>query len=162
MSSISGLSRRHRIEARDIAVRAAILGLRRAPSLHYTQGASRWEGIAHRLFAWKGECPHYADCSAFATWCLWNGLHHFGVRDTVNGANWRYGYTGTMAKHGKLVRHEGNILRGDLVLYGHGWPFEHVAIAVGGGKVISHGSEAGPFLLPIDYRSDRAEVRRYI
>ena len=162
MSSVSGLSPKHRERARDLTVRAAILGLRNAPAIHYTQGGSRWEGIDKHLKAWLGEFPNYADCSAFATWCLWNGLDHYGVRDVVNGANWRAGYTGTMLKHGKRVVHERNILRGDLALYGTGWPGEHVALCIGGGLVISHGSEAGPFKLPLRYRNDLLEVRRYI
>jgi hypothetical protein len=28
--------------------------------------------------------------------------------------------------------------------------------------VVSHGSEAGPFLLPYNYRSDDGQIRRYI
>lgn len=160
--SISGLSAKHRIEARDLAVRAALLGLSNREVIHYTQGARRWEGISRDLKAYKGEFPHYADCSSFATWCLWNGLDHFGVRDTVNGAGFRAGYTGTMLTHGKQVRNSANWLRGDLFIYGHGHPGSHVAIHIGGGIVISHGSEAGPFKLKWNYRSDLMQVRRYI
>lgn len=162
-ASVTGLGYAHRIRARDLVVQAAFLGLRHAPALHYTQDARRWEGISRHLKAWRGQFPKHADCSAFATWCLWQGLSHYGVRDVVNGANWRYGYTGTMVKHGKHVTHESNIMRGDLALYGD--PFGgtgHVAICIGGGKVISFGSEAGPFLLDLHYRSDLREVRRYI
>jgi len=163
MASVSGLSAPHRIRARDLAMRAAFLGLRHAPDLHYTQGPRRWQGIDRNLKAWKGEYPHYGDCSAFATWCLWNGLDHYGVRDTVNGQRWKAGWTGTMVQHGKHVRHESNVMRGDLALYGD--PVGrtgHVAICVGSGKVISFGSEAGPFLLPIHYRADFKQIRRYI
>jgi hypothetical protein len=159
MASVSGLSRAHRIRARDLAVQAAFLGLRHADQLHYTQGAKRWQGIAEGLKAWRGEYPHYADCS----WCLWVGLSHYHARDTVNGALWKAGYTGTMVGHGKRVAHENNVLRGDLALYGD--PFGrtgHVAVCVGGGKVVSFGSEAGPFLLPIHYRADLREIRRFI
>ena len=163
MASVSGLSAPHRIRARDLAMRAAFLGLRHAPDLHYTQGPRRWQGIDRNLKAWKGDYPHYGDCSAFATWCLWNGLDHYGVRDTVNGQRWKAGWTGTMVQHGKHVRHESNVMRGDLALYGD--PVGrtgHVAICVGSGKVISFGSEAGPFLLPIHYRADFKQIRRYI
>lgn len=163
MSSVSGLSAPHRIRARDLAVRAAYLGLRNKDALHYTQGPQRWEGIAKNLKAWRGEFPRNGDCSAFATWCLWNGLDHYGVRDTVNGHNWRAGYTGTMVNHGKRVVHEANILRGDLALYGDPYGRSgHVAICVGGGRVISFGSEAGPYLLALHYRSDLRQIRRYI
>lgn len=164
MASVSGLSATHRAQAKSRAVHAAYLGLRNASSLHYTQGAARWEGIDRRLNARKGEFPKHADCSAFASWCLWNGLFvPFGVRDTVNGTRWRSGYTGTMVAHGKRVVHEKNIQWADLALYGD--PFGrtgHVAVCVGGGKVISFGSEAGPFLLPLHYRSDLHQIRRYI
>lgn len=163
-ASASGLSTTHRIRARDLAVAAAFLGLHNAPVIHYSQNATaRWEGISGRLKAWRRAFPRNADCSAFVTWCLWNGLSHYGVRDVVNGQNWRAGYTGTMVSRGKRVVHEANIMRGDLALYGD--PFGgsgHVAVCVGGGMVISHGSESGPHFLPLHYRSDLREVRRYI
>jgi hypothetical protein len=169
--SVSGLSREHRIHARDRAVQAATLALHHAPVIHYTQGPQRWEGIHQHKNARVGQFPHYADCSAFVTWCLWNGLvlSGFTRRDLVNGENWGGGYTGTMLDHGKAVQHLGNVQRGDAVIYGHGSPGEHTAIVVGrsrGGTgkpmVISHGSEAGPFFLPYDYRDDVMGFRRYI
>ena len=162
MSSVSGLSPEHRVRARDLTIEAAKLGLRRAASLHYTQGPRRWEGIDNNLKAWQGECPNWADCSAFSTWCLWNGLDHYGVRDVVNGYRWRAGYTGTQIDHGRRVMHRGNWRRADLVFYGDPKGGSgHVAIYVGGGKVISFGSERGPLLLPVEYRRI-TQVRRYI
>lgn len=132
-------------------------------NVHYTQSSARWQGIDKHLLVSKGQCITEGDCSSTATWLLWNALHiAYGVRDVVNGENWKAGYTGTIAQHGKLVQHDSNILIGDLVLYGPAPTFEHVAVAIGGGRVFSHGSEAGPFLLNIDYRSDRAQVRRFI
>jgi hypothetical protein len=165
--SVSGLSREHRIRARDRAVSAATLGLHHAPAIHYTQGARRWDGIRLHKNARLGEYPLYADCSAFVTWCLWNGLHlGFNATDHVNGANWTAGYTGTLLSHGVKVQHVSNVQRADVVLYGNGFPGEHTALVVGvhGAKpmVISHGSEAGPFYLPYDYRSDVMEFRRFI
>lgn len=164
MSSVSGLSTHHRSVARDRAVHAALVGLAHAASLHYTQDARRWEGIARHLHAEKGQCPGYADCSAFVTWCLWNALYlGYGVRDVVNAQSWRAGYTGTMLRHGKEVQHRENWMRGDAVLYGaRGSNGEHTALYVGSGLVISHGSEGGPYKLPVDYRADRMSVRRYI
>jgi cell wall-associated NlpC family hydrolase len=50
---------------------------------------------------------------------------------------------------------------GDLVLYGAG-SGKHVAIVVAADRVISHGSEGGPFLVKPDYRPDIADVRRYV
>lgn len=159
--AISRLTASQRAKVRQMILQAAYLGLTRAPSLHYTQGAKRWEGIAKNLRAWRGECPNYADCSAFATWVLWQGLWHFGVGDVVNGASWAAGWTGTMLDHGKVVHSAGGYLVGDCALYDG-----HVAIFVGYKAgvpyVISHGSENGPYLLPMHYRSDLIEVRRYV
>jgi hypothetical protein len=169
MSSVSGLSFEHRIKARDRIVQAATLALHNAPKIHYTQGARRWDGINLHRNARLGQYPLYADCSAFATWCIWNGLvlGGFTDRDTVNGDDWKAGYTGTMLTHGKQVVHLASVQRGDCVIYGNGAPGEHTAIVVGrrnDGKpmVISHGSEAGPFYLPYDYRADVMEIRRYV
>lgn len=160
----SGMSARHRRRAQDMAIHAAVLALHHAPNVHYTQDARRWEGIAHGLRAWKGEYPRHADCSAFVTWCIWNGLTHyryFRHRDPVNGEHWDSGFTGTMLRHGRSVRGR-TLRRCDAVIYGRGWPGEHTALYVGGGKVISHGSEGGPFLLPMHYRGDIIDIRRYI
>lgn len=164
MSSASGLSDRHRIEARTRAVNAAILGLAHAPEIHYTQDARRWQGIADTRYSAHGEFPNYADCSAFVTWCLWNGLWvPFRVRDTVNDQGWRAGYTGTMLEHGKRVVHPENMIRGDAVIYGvPGTTGRHTALYIGGGLVISHGSEGGPYKLRWNYRNDVQEIRRYI
>lgn len=160
MSAI-GLNFVQRRRARKRVVAAAYLTLRNAPVVHYTQGAQRWEGIAKHLRAYKGQYPHYADCSAFATWCLWDATLRHKLRDFVNGESWKAGYTGTQIDHG--VRVTGTKLTGDLVFYGDqggGIP-EHVAVYVGNGKVISHGSEAGPYLLAWNYRGVN-QVRRYI
>lgn len=141
-----------------MTLQAAVLGLHHAPSIHYTQGSSRWEGIDRHRKAWRGEYPNEADCSAYVTWCIWNGLDHFGVRDTVNGLGWRAGYTGTMLQHGRRVS---NPFPGCAVIYGPGTG-EHTALYTGGGLVVSHGSEAGPLLLPWRYRSDVHSIRSYI
>lgn len=160
--SISGLSEKHRHEARHRTVQAAVLALAHAPQVHYSQGPKRWEGINKHLVATHGAYPSYADCSSFATWCLWNGMFiPFAIHDVVNGARWQAGYTGTMYRHGKMVVHESNIKWGDLALYGAA-PGHHVAVCVGGGEVISHGSEGAPFRLPLHYRSDLHQIRRFI
>lgn len=157
--SVSGLSERHRKEAVDAALQAAILGLHHEPSIHYTQGPLRWQGIDRHRVAAHGEYPNFADCSAFVTWCLWNGLwvrtgHH---SDIVNGQNWRAGYTGTLLLHGRAVD---SPIPGDAIIYGPGTG-EHVTLYTGGGLCVSHGSEAGPMLLPWRYRGD-VRIRRYI
>lgn len=166
MSSVSGLSASHRSDARKRAVKAALVGYSHKSAIHYTQSAKRWEGIKDTRYSAKGQYPNYADCSAFVTWCIWNGLYvPYKVRDTVNGQAWKAGYTGTMLSHGKRVIHIANVLTADAVIYGGG-NGEHTAIVVekrnGIPFVVSHGSEAGPFLLPYNYRSDVNCFRRYI
>lgn len=117
----------------------------------------------HEFFA-DGVRVH--NCSAFATWCLWNGLYlAFGLGDVVNGQHWKAGFTGTMAEHGREVVHLAKVLPGDCVLYGPAPSYEHVAIVVSNknGKpiVVSNGSDPGPFLLPYNYRPV-GQIRRYI
>ena len=140
----SGLSDEHRVEARNLAIAAARLGLARASSLTYTQGPGRREGINRNLKAYRGQCPKGADCSAFVTWSIWNGLDHYGIRDTVNGARWKYGYTGTMVKHGVEVP-AGHLIRADAILYGDPFrpPTGHTALYVGGGMGLT-ASAASP------------------
>lgn len=168
MASVSGLSATRRADARRRARDAALLGYRNAAKIHYTQGSRRWDGINDTDYSAKGEYPNYADCSAYATWCLWNGLYvPYKVRDTVNGAAWKAGYTGTMLANGKPVVHLKNVLHGDCVIYGKkGSTGAHTAIVVGKAKgqimVVSHGSEGGPYYLPYNYRTDIMSIRRYI
>lgn len=78
------------------------------------------------------------------------------MRDVVNGQSWRAGFTGTQLSNGISVSAR-SMLPGDLVIYRG-----HVAIYVGNGKVVSHGSEAGPVLVPWNYRGDVVSIRRYI
>lgn len=158
--SVSGLDSHHVRDAVDLSLQAAVLGLHNAPAIHYTQGELRWQGIDRLRVASEGAYPNYADCSAYVTWCLWNGLHvHLGHTDIVNGEHWLAGYTGTLLEHGERVSAP---TPGDAVIYGTAWPGEHTALYTGGGLVVSHGSEAGPLLLPVHYRSDVLEYRRYI
>lgn len=162
------LSAAQRAVARDRATGAALLLLKHANDVHYTQGDERWEGIADRLNARHGEYPAHGDCSSTVTWTVgYNGLHiPFGVRDVLNGEKWEAGWTGTLAEHGRRVQHMNRVISADLGFYGDGPDYEHVVQVVGRheGKpvVFSHGSEAGPFLLPYDYRPDFSHFRRYI
>ena len=165
------LNAKQKQTARNIARRAALLGQHHAPAIHYTQSPTRWQGISDTRFSEKGEFPNYADCSAFVTWCLWNALFvKFKQADVVNGQNWKAGYTGTMLNHGSVVRNKSDVRWGDAVIYGRpGTTGEHTAIIVRVGtprgsdlRVISHGSEGGPYWLPYNYRSDIMCIRRYI
>jgi len=133
-------------------VKTALYGYAHRGSIHYTQGSLRWQGISQKLK--PPAFPRWADCSSFATWCYWVA----GAPDP-NGLGYRAGYTGTMAGHGHAVA---SPKPGDLVLYGRYWPYEHVAVYVGDGMVVSHGSESGPLHLPVHYRGDVAQYRRYV
>jgi len=154
-----------RTRARRLAVKSAYLLLHNAQAVHYTQDAvQRWEGIRLHKRAYLGQYPAHSDCSASTTWMLWDATRSLKLPDVVNATNWQSGYTGTQQQHGVRVGlNRWRFLRGDLVFYGDqgGGVAEHVAIYVGGGQVISQGSEAGPFLLPWAYRPVN-EVRRYL
>lgn len=144
-------------------VRSALLGHMHAADVHYTTGPRRWDGITNRRRADLGRFPRFADCSSYVTWCIWDALGGPEAGpDVVNGQFWKGGYTGTMKQHGRRV--PGGLASakpGDLVLYGPGTG-KHVTIVVAADRVISHGSEAGPYLLKPDYRPDVTEVRRYV
>lgn len=165
-SPISNLTRPEQVRARAAAVQAAMLVYHHRGSIHYTQGWRRWDGIRLHLVAALGHFPNYADCSAMVSWEIFQGLGVIYHRpDVVNGQNWRGGFTGTLMTHGKRQT-VGNCLPGDAVIYGRGYPGEHTALVVGrSGRtpmVVSHGSEAGPFYLPYNYRSDVIGFWRYI
>jgi cell wall-associated NlpC family hydrolase len=161
-ADLAAITPAQRAQERRAAVQAAVVALRHRSAVHYTQGPRRWDGIKRGLLGSKGQYPSYADCSSFATWCLWNGMRLHHRPDTVNGQNWRAGYTGTQIRHGTRVTSEKNILPGDLAFYGSGGHVSHVAICIGGGLVISHGSERGPYKLPLHYTKGLMQIRRYI
>lgn len=160
------LTRSQRVHARNAAAGAALLAWRHRGNVHYTQGSRRWSGITGTDNAALGQYPNWADCSAFATWCLWNGLYlPFHKRDVVNGLEWKYGFTGTQIKHGRRITGS-QLRRGDLVFYAtRGETPTHVAVCVGrkDGRpmVVSHGSEAGPLYLRWNYRRV-IQCRRYV
>jgi cell wall-associated NlpC family hydrolase len=168
-----GLLNAHRVaeeRIKRLILRGAMLGVRHAPQIHYTQQPARWQGIDKRRRSYKGQFPTQADCSSFVTWLLWDATLAYDVRDFVNGQLWKAGHTGSLVTKGREVG--GRLRIGDLVFYGdEGWRPGHVAIVVrpgtlrGGAKVVSFGSEPGPFLLPADYRDDVARggwaPRRY-
>ena len=165
-SPVSNLTRPEQVRCRARAVQAALLGYHNRSALHYTQGSRRWDGIRLRKIAALGQYPNYADCSAFASWSLWNGLAVvFHRPDVVNGQSWNGGFTGTMMTHGKRQT-VSNCLPGDCVIYGRRYPGVHVAIIVGRRgstpMVVSNGSEAGPFYVAYNYRRDILGIWRYI
>ncbi len=165
-----------RSAARDKIVRAALGTLQAKGRMTYTQGPKRWEAITNRRRRYRGQLPTHADCAAHNTWCYWDGLLleiRRGLGDIVNGQRWRAGYTGTMLdpRHGKVVARgltaarRVKLLRADLILYGRpGTTGAHVAIVVDPTKrtAISFGSQGGPYLVKVDYRTDIIAVKRYI
>jgi cell wall-associated NlpC family hydrolase len=162
---VSGLDDAQAAHARRVIIKDAKNMITHKREIHYSQGPDRWEGIDGRRTHLNNTYPKHCDCSSTSTWMLWDAMGRpYGVRDVVNGANWRAGYTGTQYDHGKRVKHDSNLKIGDLIFYGDqggGIP-EHVAVYVGGGFVFSHGSEGGPYILRLDYRHDRRQSRRYI
>jgi cell wall-associated NlpC family hydrolase len=144
--------------------RNALAGVQQRGSIHYTQAAHRWYGITNGIIG-PDRQPHYADCSAYATWCVWSARKTIRGKvgaDTINGEAWRWGYTGTMLEHGALHHHGVDAWYPGRTLIFYGKPsVVHVAIYVGRGMVVSHGSESGPLYLPWNYRPDFNQARAY-
>lgn len=171
MPSVSGLNKNQRARARDRVVQAALLARDRAAEIAYTQDLTdRWDGMRNRRNSFRGEFPTGADCSSFATWCLWNALHsHFHLDDIVNGLGWDAGNTTSLRGHGRLVEQLKNVCRGDCVHYDPDLPEleqPHVTVVVGRNDdgvllVASHGGDSGPLVTTFNYRPVR-EIRRYI
>lgn len=140
---------------RTLVTNAAMFGYSHRYLIHYTQTPSRMYGVRHRIK--PPNVPYYEDCSSFATWCYWvagasdpNGLRYNGQ-----------GYTGTLIHTGRRISST-QMRPGDLVFYGHYAVPSHVAIYVGSGRVVSHGSEVGPLLIRWNYRSDVHSIRSYL
>jgi hypothetical protein len=166
---VSGLSDDHAAHARHLIILQAKVMVRHKDEITYSQKADRQVGVRQKLSILQGEFPRTCDCSSTSWWMLWDAMHRpYGVRDLVcHTVDWDPNgvvYTGTMYTHGKPVVHDENLKVGDLIFYGDqggGIP-EHVAVSVGGKKVFSHGSLGGPYILDLDYRSDRRMSRRFI
>jgi len=133
----------------------ALLAHRAKGRVHYTQGTRRMMIVRDKLIPPFGTKVIYEDCSSAVT-----GLYRMAGLHDPNDLHFNgTGYTGTLCLQGKKTSAPFRV--GDLVFYGDGAPFSHVAIIYAAGKVWSHGHEGGPVLVPIDYRSDRKQVRRY-
>lgn len=144
---------------RDRIVLAGLYGVRHTNEIHYTMGPSRMYGVRNHVR--PPRIPYFEDCSSFATWCYWLA----GAPDPNNLGYNGYGYTGTQIynSHSKHVR-SGFEKPGDLVFYGYGFNGapKHVAIYIGNGKVVTHGSERDPSIRLTHYRSDFREIRSYV
>jgi peptidoglycan hydrolase-like protein with peptidoglycan-binding domain len=134
---------------------AAMLLYNRRQFVHYTQGPSRMQGVRNRMR--PPAYPIWEDCSSACTWFAFVG----GWRNPNGYDGWpSYGYTGTLVTHG---RYSSGKVRGALGFYGRGWPYSHVVLSVGtGSRVVSHGSEGGPYLCDWNYRSDFRQWRVYV
>ena len=111
------------------------------------------------------ELPRHTDCSGFVTTVYFAAGAHDPNRRKYDG----HGYTGTLISNGERVTLD-ELRPLDLVFYGStrspspafpvGSP-THVAVAIGGGYVASHGQESGPMKYDVDYRRDLHSARRY-
>ena len=160
------LSDKDRDRAVKIMVAAFRLAFEHAGNVHYTQSSARFGGIRGKLRYADGRYPTQEDCSSMYTWAFWNGITSvagMNAPDLVNGARWTAGYTGTLLSHGRQVPFADR-RGGDAVIYGTGFPGHHVAMVDSADHdlVYSHGSEAGPYHLRWNYRSDIMQVRRYL
>jgi hypothetical protein len=137
---------------------AAVLYNRRS-HVHYTMGWARMQIVRQRMDARDlATVAHiYEDCSSSIT-----GLYFVAGGPDPNHLDFNgQGFTGTMCAHGRSVP----LVAAKpcaAVFYGNGPPWKHVALYLGGGRVWSFGSEAGPYILPIDYRGDRGDIREYL
>lgn len=139
------------LDRRGAVVAEATWGYNNRAAIHYSQARPMPSiNAGHRL-------PQTHDCSGFATACY----KRAGAADPNALGYSGYGWTGTLATHGRSVSLAA-ARPGDLVFYGSGYPYSHVAVYVGAGRVVSHGSEGGPYLLNIDYRRDRRVIRSYL
>jgi peptidoglycan hydrolase-like protein with peptidoglycan-binding domain len=136
---------------RATIVATALFGSRVRGSIHYTQSSLRMYGVRNKIR--PPRIPYYEDCSSFSTWCYWvagapdpNGLRYSG-----------FGYTGTLNNNGRRTY---SPRPGDLVFYGSG-EHNHVTVYIGKGLCVSHGSEAGPYVLRYNYRPVN-QIRSYL
>lgn len=104
--------------------------------------------------------PDSDDCSEWYT----KGCKYAGFKDPNHpkgGAQYDgSGWTGTIAAFCSKVGSQSSLLVGDAVLYGPAPDFEHVAGYIGSGRVCSFGSDPGPLILPVAYRTDVGAYRR--
>lgn len=140
----------HQETIADKVVRIALYAYSMRDYMHYTQDGRRMTD-----FDPPPNVPNYTDCSGFATW----DYKSAGAPDP-NGFGYNgYGYTGTMLLHGTYLTFT-NLKRGCLIFYGRP-VVTHVAIYIGNGRVVSFGSESGPYVLSWNYRSDANQARSY-
>jgi len=142
-------------DARTAVVNAAWALYNQRAKEVYSQGSNRWSGIKGHVC--PPAAPPASDCSSSTTWAYWTV---FGSgADFINNQGWNAGYTGTQIDHGKETS---SPKPGDLVFYGKSRSsISHVAMYVGGDKVISHGSDPVQYVSK-NYRSDLQFIKSYL
>lgn len=123
-------------------------------------GGSSWpycQSASRSYFPAWPRLPPCTDCSGFATWVAYQS--GYGAAVGYLGPGSPVGWTGTLGHQGIPVNANGPLQIGDFIFYGGGYPWGHVAVYIGHGRVISHG---GPGMknLPYNYRAV-GQVRRY-
>ncbi len=135
------------------------------PNIHYSQQRP------FRYYDHIGTGFVVLDCSGFVGNCFWNAMHDTGVylHDVCD-----YRYTGIgntssieayLRANGKRVTETNGYLVGDVVRWGEG-NHAHTAICSKAGSAktaqwTSHGREAGPNLVNLNYRDDLVGVWRH-
>jgi hypothetical protein len=122
---------------------AAHCGFVNRAEVHYTQEpGTRMDGILHERR--PPDFPRSADCSSFAIWCYWAAS-----APDPNESGFSGGWSGSLVQKGQETDEAGV---GDIAFYGTSRSnINHVTVAVGNGRCVSHGQESGPLLLPLDY-----------
>lgn len=138
---------------------AGLVMISHAGAVHYTQSSLRMQGVRKKIRL--PNYPVWEDCSSSCTWLYWQADAPDPNGFTPPYPGW--GWTGTLRKNGKQVS-LAEALPGDLVFYGPGPDFTHVACVLKGSgreaRCFSHGSERGPLYVNIGYRPV-SQVRRY-
>lgn len=144
-----------------IYARAAIAG-----RAHYSEGIQR--GLFPNLPTGNALlAPSWLDCSSYVTWlysrsgALPSGLT--GRLPDPNGFGYSpVGYTGTLAQHGVRISINAPLRVGDLVFYGGGYPYGHVAIVVNAFlRLVSSHGQPGVRTVPFNYRPVSAIRREF-
>lgn len=111
------------------------------------------------------------DCSGFVGNVYWNAMHDTGryLHDPLNYRYTGYGWTGSLEEYlrrtGRHVTEENGYLVGDIARWGQG-NHAHTAVCSKAGTAgtagwTSHGSESGPKVVSLHYRTDLVGVWRH-
>lgn len=143
------LIQHERSEVKIIGLHAARVG---GNTLVYSQNA-----YTRGIFPVWPRIPPATDCSGMSTWILYEA--GAGASVGYYGRGSPVGWTGTLRYQGRHISTTDTryLYPGDLIFY-HGWG--HVAVYIGGGLVVSHGT-VGVHIESYRY-SHVDEIRRYI